>query len=372
MSDAPDGGNQPRGIVKINGAAIDAWVEWSTEVTSFTGPSTFSVTLAMAALPDATNVDYFAASSDLDVEIFAGRPTNAASFTATDLTSIFAGKADDVVADWLERSLTLTGRDLSAPLIDTKTSDKYVNQTASQVATTLAGKYGLTPVITATTGKVGKFYKTDHIDLKDERTEWDLLTWLAREEGFRAYVKGRELHFEPEPTDDSGTPFAIRRVPGGGARTESGNYVTLRTSHTLTIAGDIEVTVKSVNPKSKKSFTATAKKGGGGGKTKGLVGGGKKKAQKYSYIFAGLTQDGCQKKANQLLAELSKHEMKLGFSGAAVDSLFITDSITLTGTDTAWDQTYHPDSIHREMSVEDGYSWSVEAKNHGTTSQPTL
>lgn len=360
---------QPRGVVKINGDALDAWIEWQTEVTTFTGPSTFSVTLAMSALPQATNVDYFAAAEDLDVEIFVGRPTDAASFTASDLTSIFAGKSDDATADWVERTLTLTGRDLSAPLIDTKTSEKYINQTASQVAATLAGKYGLTPVITATSGNVGRFYKSDHVDLKSERTEWDLLTWLAREEGFRVYVKGRELHFEPEPTGNSGTPFALRRE-ASGTRTEAGNYVAMRTARTLTVAGDIEVTVKSWNGKKNRTYTATAKRTG---KSSGLQrGGGKKGKQKYRYTFPGLDQDGCQKKAQQLLGELSKHAMKLSFSGEGIDAFFITDSINLTGTDTAWDQTYHPDSIHREMSVEDGYSWSVEAKNHATSNEPTL
>lgn len=39
---------------------------------------------------------------------------------------------------------------------------------------------------------------------------------------------------------------------------------------------------------------------------------------------------------------------------------------------TPFDQTYYPDTIVRTMSMEEGYYWRVEAKNHSPDSEPDL
>lgn len=369
---APTGAGQPRAIVQVDGSTHLDLIGFETEVNEFTAPDTFSATFPISGLPKDHDAAWWSAAEGVDIEIFAGRPRDGASFAAGDLTSIFVGKVDDVAVDWTERTLTINGRDLTAPLVDTKTSEKFTNKTSSEIVEALAGKYGMTPKVTATTTKVGKFYTIDHVDLKDERTEWDLVTWLAREEGFRVFVKGRELHFEPIPTSAAGEPFVIKRVAADAGQTESGNYVTLRTSRTLTVASDLKVTVKSWNSKKKRSFTATAQRKG---KATGVGrGGGQKHKQEYSYTIPGLDLDQAQKRANQILAELSKHAMKLGFDGPAEEGLHVSDTIRLEGTGTAWDQVYFPESIHRTFDAgeDGGYGWSVQAKNQPPENEPTL
>jgi len=44
----------------------------------------------------------------------------------------------------------------------------------------------------------------------------------------------------------------------------------------------------------------------------------------------------------------------------------------LTGTGTAFDQLYFPESISREMSLQSGYLMTVHAKNSSPENQPTL
>jgi len=355
-------GRQPRGAIKINGAAVTGWTHWETDENEFYQPDTFSAHFALSGLPADRDLSWWATQVKIEVELFAGFPADPDAYTAADLDSVFFGVVDEISVDFADLTMEITGRDLTAPLVDHKTSEKYVNQTASEIASLLAGKYGLTPVVTATTAKVGKYYQIDHVDLKDDRTEWDLLTWLAREEQFVVFMKGKDLHFQPKPTE-SQEPWVLRREPPSDDGPARWNAEGVKLSRTLTVAKDIEVTVHSWNSKSKKAFSRIAKraKGKGGGEV-----------QKYSYTIAGLTPDQAQKRADQIRDEISKHEVKLSFDGPADNLLSIEDVIKVEGTGSAFDQVFYPSSIARTLAWDGGYGWTVEAKNHAVESEPTL
>ena len=49
-----------------------------------------------------------------------------------------------------------------------------------------------------------------------------------------------------------------------------------------------------------------------------------------------------------------------------------TSVIQVTGTGTAYDQIYYPDSISRYMHWDGGFSMTVSAKNFAPDSQATL
>ena len=102
----------------------------------------------------------------------------------------------------LNRTVEIDGRDLTARLLDARTQETFSNQTASQIAETLAARHGLTPNVTATQTLAGRYYAADHDRLtlgqfSRATTEWDLLTFLAAREGFEAYVSGQTLTFAP-------------------------------------------------------------------------------------------------------------------------------------------------------------------------------
>ena len=350
---------QPRGLVKINGEVVTGWERFETEATEFYSPDTFSICFAMSKLPAGKGVDWFASQTSAEVELFAGFPPDPANFSAADLDSIFFGRVDEVDFDWVAMTIDLTGRDLTAPLIDHKTSEKYVNQTASQVAAKLAKTYGLATKITATKTKVGRYYEIDHVDLKSDRTEWDLLTYLARQEGFVVFVQGKTLHFQPRP-NESQDPWVIDYTPVANGSPPVSNVEALNTQRSLTVAKGIEVTVTSWNSKSKRAFKRKSVRRGGGD------------LQKYAYTIAGLTPDEAQKRADKIRDEISRHERRLSFSGPADNVLTIADVIKLQGTGTAFDQVYYPESIQRSVAASGGYGWSVSAKNHSPESEPTL
>lgn len=362
-------GRQPRGIVQINGVSVP-WITFEVDNNTFFAADTFRVTLPLSALPKGAQIADLFSTADIMVEVFTGFPADPDNYTAAQLDSLILGKADDVTAEFSETEVEISGRDLTGSMIDVKTSEKFTNLTSSAIVEKIAAKHGLTPKVTATTTKVGRYYAIDHVRLQDDRTEWDLITWLAREEGFVAYVQGKELHFEPPP-QASNDPYVMQYRPGVDGPDES-NATTFKISHAKTLAKDIVVTVNSWNRKQAKGFKKTAKashtKSGINSSSPIKAGA----AQEYSYVIPNLDADQAQQRANQILAELSKHEMKLEVEGPADNILQRTDVIQVQGTGSATDIVFYPSSITRVMEFGGGYHWTVNAKNHSPESQPDL
>lgn len=358
-------GATPRSAIVVNGVGMTGVESWDVDQNTFHDPDKCSIVLAMDALPAAANTAWWASQADLVVEIFDGFPANPDNYSTADLVSRFYGKLDTPEFDWVKGTISAAGRDLSAQMSDAKTSEKFRNQTSSQVAEAIAKQFVLTPKVTATTTKVGTFYARDSVNLKSFRSYWDILTWLARQEGFLAYVKGRELHFEPLPDESTADPWALEIAPPNpGYASPQAPATSIKTSRTLTVAKDISVTVSTYKPGTNKTaIKRKAVRPGAGGKGN--------QVQEYSYSIPGLTAEGAQKRANQILDDLSRHEKHLEFDGPADEKLSIGDVILLKGTGTEFDQAYHPDHIKRSMSQSGDYTWSVSAKNHSVESEPT-
>jgi hypothetical protein len=349
---------QPRALAKINGTIVDGLISLEIEETSFSHPSTFRAEFAVSALPEANNVAWWMKTADeIGVELFIGFPPDPSDYDASDLTSVFYGVADDIDVEWDTQTLHVSGRDLSSKLADVKTAEKYINKTASAVATILAGMYGLTPVVTATTTLIGKYYQLDHVDLHDDQTQWDLLTWLAREERFVCFVQNKSLYFQPKPSP-SQTPYLLQWTPPlGDEGFNSANVIRLTTTRELALAKGIKVAVTSWNAKHNQGYTKTAQQGGGSS------------PQTYSWVIAGLDPGDCQDRANQLLTELSQHERKISFEGPADNILRLANVIQLSGTGTALDQVYYPTGIKRSFDASSGYRWEIEARTIPPTDQ---
>ncbi|MBI1214132.1 MAG: hypothetical protein GC190_21935 [Alphaproteobacteria bacterium] len=352
MKNAPlaSAARSPRGVVQINGTPIDGWLSIEVESTVFANADTFRVRFAVSDLPAGKDANWFSSQKTIKCEVFAGFPPNPDNYSADELDSLILGMVDNVSFDPIARTLLIDGRDFASKLIEAKISDKYPNQTSSQIATTLAGKAGLTPQVTSTSVKVGKFYEIDQVRLTDNSTQWDLLQYLAREEGFAAYVKGETLYFEPKPSA-SQDPYVFKyEPPAGNVGFASASAQSISARRNLAITGGLTVEVHSWNMRDKKAYAKTATSPQGAGKT-------------YTYVFANLTPDQCQARANQLLKEITGHQMTLNVRGPADNILLRNDVIQLTGTGTAFDQTYFPTSIARSLSRDEGYVWDIEARN---------
>lgn len=333
------------------------FVEFEVTNNTLYQADTFFVSFAVSALPANRGADWFAAQQEIKVRIYAGFPANPDKPNTDELKNWIYGKADSVEYDPVARVIYLSGRDFTAQMIDTKTTERYINNTASEIATIISSKYGLgTTNIVATTTKAGNYYQIDHAQLSNQRSEWDLLCYLAQQEQFRVYVRGEDLYFEPLP-DKTAEPYALQ---WNFADTYQFNGTRMRFSRNLTLARGAQVTVRSWNQKTKKLvavvYPSTAAAN----------------AQKYIYNIANLTQEQALAQAQALHKQVTQHEVNMQADLPADDILTAQNIISVTGTGTAYDQTYYPSSVSRRMSMDQGYTMSVIAKNHSPQNEVQL
>ena len=358
----------PRSIVKLNGSAIGAVVSWQLDNNSNYQADTFRVDLAAGVLPAAQNVAWLSSQADLSVEILAGFPANPQAPLVGELTSFILGRVDDIAYDAKQNTVTLSGRDYTSQLIDTKTTEVFANQTAAQIVATLAARHGLTANAVSNPALVGSYYEIDHRRLTDEHTEWDLLTWLAHQENCNVWVSGTTLNFQPVP-DPTADTYVITWTP---TVPPQANVIDLKFARNLTLAKDVTVIVNSWNSKQKKGFKVTAKATHSKNKTLRNPSIPYGEPQVFTQTIPGLTVQEAQVRANALLASISAHEVRLDASLPGDNILTTRTLVTVQGTGTAFDQVYYPDSVVRSMSVSAGYRMELAAKNHSPESTVNL
>jgi phage protein D len=342
--------------VLLNGSTVLPAI--SAEVTNnshFTSDS-FRVECSLSAMPSAFGAAYWAASQGDQVQISVGVGSG-------NPVPLILGQVDNAEIDLIRKTVALTGRDLSASFIDKKTTDKFQNQTSSQIALTLATRHKLQANIAATKTKVGTYYAVDQVSLAREESEWDLLIYLAQHEGYDLWVSGNTLNFQPSLNLSSGTPYLLMY---SAQPSQFASFTDLKMSRSQTLARDIIVIVRSWNQVQQKVFQVTYKRTQA---NKGQRAGGQ--AQTYSYTVPNLTQQGALNYAMQKAEEISRQERILQVELPGDVTLNIRTPVKLVGTGTAFDQTYYPDTIKREISFEK-FRMSLRAKNHSPQSTVIL
>ena len=298
--------------------------------------------------------------------------------------SLILGQVDHLDLDWHNGTVRLDGRDLTARFIDARMYEGFVNQTSSQIAKALAAKHEMEADVDETTTLVGRYYEGEHDQMSNGEfnksiTEWDLLTFLAQSEGdehgaYNVWVSGKTLHFKKAVPIDDAKPWIVRAAPPDYqqdvTRIISVNAVDLKLQRALTLAKDIVVIVRSWGSENKHSITVSSPAGKTGGASSST---GKNAAQRYVFRRPNLTKDQAQKLADNLRADLSKHERVIEWTdaGSVPGALQLTprDAVSLEGTKSSWDQRYYIDNISRHISVSGGLTMSVKMKNHTTESQ---
>ena len=282
-----------------------------------------------------------------------------------DRRTMIVGEADKLDVDVAAGTVALTGRDLTSRFIDHKMQEAFQNKTASEVATILAQRRGLTPKVTATTTPVSRYYAADHDAVAHDQfshsgTEWDFLTRLAGFEGFDVWVQGTELHFEKAV--DAATVADPFGVHWDGA-TRRGGITRLKLDRSLTLAKGVQVEVRSWNSAKGRSFVKRSGGGGGGGGGRGREG----KAQVYKVTRPNLTEDQAQKLADSLRADISKHERTVNFDVPGELDLTARSVLALSGCG-GWNQRYYVNTVTRRVSFTEGFKMTVTAKNHSPES----
>jgi hypothetical protein len=354
---------QPRLIVSLNGVPVTGFLEAEVTNASHFTADTFRAVAASNGLPTQYGPAYWALSAGDQLGISVGFADATGSIGNT--TQLILGQIDDVEYDAVQRRVTFTGRDLSAPLIDAKTAEKFQNQKSYQIAQTLALRHGLNSQVQNTTALAGTYYDIDNVMLTQEQTEWDLLVYLAKQEGFDVWVSGQTLYFQPSPVANA-TPYKLIAPPPGAGNLSS-NGIDIKVSRSQTLAKDVIVKIKTWNQKQQKSFVVTyhvsqafkSQRSGG-------------ISQTYSYVVPNLTRDQALQLAKSTAEDITRHERVLTARLPGDNLLTTRAQVQLIGTGTAWDQNYYPDTVTRHISFEAGYTMELRAKNHSTQSTVVL
>jgi len=258
--------------------------------------------------------------------------------------SLVQGYADLVEIDPIVGTLTLEGRDLSAGLIEARTQETFANRTSSEIATILAGRHGLAANVQATTTPVGRYWELEHDSLTlnaagRSTTEWDLLVTLAKREAFDLWVSGTTLNFVSQAYGPIPAVLPLTSVQS------------LRLERALTFAGDIAVTVKSWHSRAGSACVRTAQTSRGAATSR-----------QYVYVVPNLTPDAAQAYAQNVLAELTRHELVASLEMPGELLLAPRMNVLLQGTGTIFDTVLRIDEIERRLHGTRGFSQRVRAR----------
>lgn len=351
---------RPRVVLTLAGQRLVP-VEVETVSNSYFAADTFRAVLALHGLPKPFTPRWFSETERMEVEVLFGFDPEKPQ------TSLILGRVDEVEVDWVKGVVSLQGRDYTADLIETKTTEKWPNRTASEIAEMLAGRHGLTPVVTATTQRAGRYYQAEHAQMANDITEWALLSFLAEQEGFDVFVRGRELHFEAPPDPESDTARLGMLIWDDTGTVPQSNMLSLRTRRVLTLSRDITVRVISWNGRQGRAIRVTrraqrarrtAEYGGSG--------------QVYVFRVPGLTEEQAIRRAEAELERVSRFERQIEGSVVGDTLLFSPGIVRLKGTGSDWDQDYWLDEVSRRISMDEGFVQTFRAKNHSPQSQVSV
>lgn len=353
---------QISGRCLLNGIEVP-FVSFDVDNNAMNAADSFSLTLAVSALPKEMGLmQWWAEQTTIKVELSASIITA----SGTDTKQLVIGNADHLTYHPARFEITLEGRDFTGLLIDYKsTGETYKNNFASDIATIIAKRHGLNPIVTASKYRFGSMMLADVAHLTGEQTDWDLLCNIAGFINYRVYVDGYDLHFEPmpaDPTEKTADQYVIRYVPKGTFAYPQANVSDdLLFDRALSITKGLTVEVMSwqIKKKSERQFTASYPSSASGTK----VGSIQSRTQVYRIIRPGLTQEAAMKLAQSTYQEISKHEMKMRCSTGGDNILDSKMMIRIEGTNSSFDQLYYCDSVRRSLSWNGGYTMSISAKN---------
>jgi phage protein D len=328
----------------VNGCLVPGLIEAEVSTNSHLCADRFDAKIALA-VGTPYDAAFWASQTGVQIEILM-------SLDAMSFNSMITGVVDTAVIDPIGGILRITGRDLSAKLIEAHTQTTFSNQTSSEIATTIAQRHGLSPNVTPTSTLVGRYYQSEHDRITLDQytsttTDWDLLASLARNEGFALSVTGATLNFGsliPSAT----APCIITPA----------DCISLSLERHLSLAGDIEVTVKSWNSYQKNAFVQSVQSNAQSGAETGAG----DLARRYVYVYPNLTPTQALNFAQEKLSELTAHECTIEALLPGELQLTAASTFALIGTSTEFDQVYQIESIDRRMSSKGGFTQRIRAQ----------
>jgi phage protein D len=375
-----NGGRPARGIVIVNNTQV-RFNTFDVEQNGFSAADTFEIELpffirnqqtgdlVLANGPEFQSV--LLTQDVIPVQVYVGYPKNPLNYGINDLVQLIDGTMDTARWDFDNTGeyVTLNGRNVVGKMIDAKITDKFPNQTASSIAESLADKYSLSKMITPTTTLAGTYYsKSSAMTGDSETTEWDLLQYLAQQEGFVVRVKNNTLMFgaysditgyegvEPivytwgydvEKLEIERSPHAARdivvKVISYDRRTKTRIYETKR--------GKTETSTSTSDTRVVATADSTTERSLGTGNQVG-----RKEQYVETYTIPGLTRDQAQKKAQAIYEQLSRSQLIGQIDCAGNTDMAIDRLIQIQGIGLGLQNNYYLNKVSHKFDIDNGYS----------------
>jgi hypothetical protein len=361
---------------------------WDVSLSAYGSAGTVSVTFALhgaqggghgpgAATADALALNFLEASRVglVTIDVYVGRPPDSASWSSADLTRVFSGYLDLVDWEFDTDTVTISGRDASSLLMDSRTLTNYANWTPSQIATQFATDAGLTPLVTSSTVLAGQFYQEDTIHTGFvPRQKWDVLLYLARSVGFDVFVtQNKELYFGPPPSATS-PPFVFSwmdpQAPWGTAlmkckmthspRRNRTFKVLVKSYHPKTtelVTGSVTVLGESIPITTTKTMQAGTYRGQGpaGSTVFNELGTALEGKPVYQFHVAGLKPDQAQARAEAIAQNIARHELIADVTVEGNASLTPRSVVAFRGLGHGFDsQLFYPQRVRHIFQVPQG------------------
>ncbi|HQT66018.1 MAG TPA: hypothetical protein PLC74_00280 [Acetobacteraceae bacterium] len=323
-------------ICTINGLSITGGYFAEIYQSSYLAADRFSIGLVIGADPLLTS-DYIANLGAENITI--GVSIGTADILTAPSKPLISGLIDNIDIDFRNNIVVMSGRDLSARLIDLETQENFSNQTSSQIANFFAESCGLQSNITRTTTPVGQYYELTHsstsLGLHSRRgTAWSFLAWLADQENFQLSVSGNILNFGPV------------QIPPTALNLNWGTDLISLTIDRATGLNAPVVTVHSWNTRAKSAVSASVGSG----------------VMKTVLIRPNLSADRVQKLAKQAQSTQAMHEILV--CGEMPGETILTPGMTinLSGTNSSYDRGYNIVELIRRVDLRSGFSQNFKAQ----------
>lgn len=322
--------------VTIDGMPVSGVIELELLQCGHFSADRFRVVFATGGIPGGAGYFSGLRSGLVSISVGIGAGGGLLSEIGVGGAPLLVGQIDNVALDFGRGQAVVSGRDLSARLIDAEVTESFANQTASEIASGFASDAGLAAAVTATTTPVGQYYELAHTRTalalhSRHMTRWDLLAGLALVEQFALSVTGTTLNFAPV-TDGVQTVLQYGQ-----------DFLSLVVDQAVGLIAP-KVTVTSWNPKSKQAYASSVGTSGG-----------------VTLVRPNLTQGEVAQLASAHQAELAAQAVLLRGSMPGELSLVPGSVFVLAGTGTAFDSSYRIRTIERHVDVSRGFVQRFEA-----------
>jgi len=263
------------------------------------------------------------------------------------------GELDNVSCDFIQRVISVTGRDASAKLHEMKSAEKWVNKKTTDVVQDLAQRAGLTAQVGQGMIKAGRILKDEYAKLTDGVSFASVIHKMAELDGARWFVKGTALNYVAQGGQGGGT-YSLNYVPPSPGSPMVSDCLHLTISFNAQAAKSNETTAASWHSRKKKMLSSKATvQGVGGGSSKTTT----------SYHIPAFMQDQIQNFAKMKAQEMTRHTYHLEAELVGDPSIDVSMSVQLSGTG-PFDQQYQIDEIRHSFGM-GGYTMQIQAATAG-------